>query len=185
MDRRSAQKRGAGRRARSLEEEGEGASAEPAPDARYEQEIFDAKVAAALRAAERECGFADFAVFRARVIEGRSGKSVAEALALSEATVSRRAAAVRERLRARLLETFAKYSFSSEEQAELDRNGLAANPNKGEDTAFDAAVAEVVHRIQHRSQTLTAALPARSAGPLSKVLRFLPFRHESASREVL
>jgi RNA polymerase sigma factor (sigma-70 family) len=185
MDRRSAQKRGAGRRAKSLDDEGEGTSSELAPDAAYEREIFDAKVAAALRSTERDCGFADFAVFRARVLEGKPGRSVAEALALSEATVSRRAAAVRERLRARLSEAFTKYSFSPEEQGELTRNGLDPIPNKNEDTAFDAAVAEVVHRIQLRNQTPPAAHPAATpAGPLTKMLRFLPFRHEPASREV-
>jgi RNA polymerase sigma factor (sigma-70 family) len=196
MDRRMAVKRGSGRRATSLEEEHQGASSEPAPDARYEQAVFDAKVAAALRAAERECGFADFVVFRARVIEGQPGKRVAEALALSEATVSRRTAAVRERLRARLAETFAKYSFSAEEHAELARNHLGPNPNKGEDAAFDAAVAEVVHRIQldnpaHLPSQLgvngESGLRAPRSSPkssLGRVVRSLfPFRDEPAPRE--
>lgn len=165
MDRRMASKRGAGHRGRSLEDGFEGASSEPAPDARYEQLVFDAKVAAALRAAERDCGFADFAVFRARVIEGQPGKRVAESLALSEATVSRRAAAVRERVRARLAETFTKYSFSCEEQAELARNGLEPNPKKGEEAAFDAAVAEVVHRIQQENPLSPERPPERREQP--------------------
>jgi RNA polymerase sigma factor (sigma-70 family) len=186
MDRRGAVKRGSGRRAGSLEEDYQGASSEPAPDARYEQQVFDAKVAAALRAAERDCGFADFAVYRARALEGQSGKRVAESLALSEATVSRRAAVVREALRSRLAETFTKYSFSSEEQAELARNGLAANPNKGEDAAFDAAVAEVVHRIQLQREVPPAREASRAPEPntLARVLSFLPFRTDPASREV-
>jgi RNA polymerase sigma factor (sigma-70 family) len=180
MDRRLAQKRGAGRRGSSLDEAFDGASPEPTPDARYEQAVFDAKVAAALRAVEREGGFADFAIFRARVLEGRSGRSVAEALALSEATVSRRVAGVRERLRLRLAETFAKYSFSVEEHAELARNGLASNPNKEGDAAFDGAVAEVVHRLQLESPAPLPARPARVEsehgllpGPLGRAVRAL------------
>ncbi len=151
MDRRMAVKRGSGRRSRSLEEGLPHESQEPGPDASYEQAVFDAKVAAALRAAERECGFADFAVFRQRVFEGKSGKQVAEALALSEATVSRRVAAVRSELRTRLAEVFTKYSFASEEWEELARNGLDPNPTKGGDATFDAAIGEVYHRFLGRS----------------------------------
>jgi RNA polymerase sigma factor (sigma-70 family) len=186
MDRRMAVKRGSGRRARSLDDELSQASPEPTPDACYEQAVFDAKVAAALRAAERDCGFADFAVFRARVVEGQSGKHVAEALATSEATVSRRTGAVRTRVRQRLAEVFAKYSFSSEEQAELARNGLEPNPNKGEDAAFDAAVAEVVHRIHLRTPAPTPVpgTPASEPGPLARVVRsLLPFRLDPARVE--
>lgn len=201
MDRRTAVKRGAGRRPQTLEVDPPMEGGEPTPDARYEQLVFEAKVAAALRATERECDFSDFAVFRSRVLEGRSGKSVAEALAISEATVSRRAAAVRERLRARLAEVFAKYSFSREEQAELARNGLAANPNKAEDAAFDLAVAEIVHRIQeapppaHRRADASASAAAeghKGAGAgsgtagtgLGRVVRsLLPFRTHPVSRE--
>ena len=188
MDRRTAVKRGSGKRAQSLDDDLPHASHDPTPDAHYEQSVFDAKVAAALRAAERESGFQDFAVFRARVLEGRSGKHVAEALATSEATVSRRVAAVRQRVRVRLVETFAKYSFSSEEQAELGRNGLELNPNKGEDAAFDAAVAEVVHRIHLRAPAPVlpneTGAPEPRPGSLGQVVRsFLPFRTDPASRE--
>jgi len=187
MDRRTADKRGGGRKPQSLEEAYQGASAEPTPDACYEQQVFDAKVAAALRAAERDCGFADFAIFRARVIEGQPGKKVAQDLAISEATVSRRTAAVREVVLGRLGETFAKYSFSAEEQVELARNGLASIPKKGDEAAFDAAVAEVVHRIQHRSPVPPPAPPAADPVPtrsLRSVVRSLfPFRSDSVPRE--
>lgn len=197
MDRRTAVKRGAGRRPLPLEADLSLPSAEPAPDARYEQLVFDAKVAAALRATERECDFADFAVFRARALEGRPGKAVAESLAISEATVSRRTAAVRERLRARLAEVFTKYSFSREEQAELARNGLATNPNKSEDAAFDVAVAEIVHRIQaaphppappSRAESSPASgawpVPGPASAALGRVVRsLLPFRTQPAPRE--
>ena len=166
MDRRMAVKRGAGRRQSSLEDERAPASHEPSPDARYEQAVFDAKVAAALRAVQRDAGFGDFAVVQARVFEGKSGKAVAESLALSEATVSRRVAVVRAKLRQHLAETFTRYSFSAEEQAELARNGLETNPNKGDEGRFDAAVAEVYHRINESARTRAGgpdSAPARGA----------------------
>jgi hypothetical protein len=100
------------------------------------------------------------------------------------ATVSRRAASVRTRLRAHLAETFTKYSFSDEEQAELARNGLEPNPNKADDAAFDAAVAEVVHRI-HLQPHPTHVTPASAGAPgprgstLGRVVRaFLPNRRD-------
>ena len=60
IDRRMAQKRGGGVRPVSLEDAGDSAWHEDGPDASYEREIFEAKVAASLRAAERDAGFADF-----------------------------------------------------------------------------------------------------------------------------
>jgi RNA polymerase sigma factor (sigma-70 family) len=187
MDRRNAQKRGSGRRGVSLDEAWTGASPEPGPDTRYEQEVFDAKVAAALRGAERECGFADFSVYRQRVFEQRSGREVAEALALSEATVSRRLTAVRERIRQRLGEVFVKYSFSEEERDELLRKGLDPNPTKAADATFDAVLAEVYHRFSMQSSSpdplaatdSPAARQPRSTGlgGLSRVVRsFFPRR---------
>ncbi len=183
MDRRMAAKRGSGRRSLSIDDAPPHESAEPGPDASYEQAVFDAKVAAALRAAERECGFADFAVFRQRVFEGRGGREVAENLALSEATVSRRLAAVRGKVRERMLEVFAKYSFSSEEWEELARNGLDPNPTKGEEAAFDAAIAEVYHRFSDRGAPPEGS-GSGERGALSRVVRsFLPKRPQKASRE--
>lgn len=192
MDRRNAQKRGSGRRGVSLDEAWTGASAEPGPDARYEQEVFDAKVAAALRAAEREVGFADFAVYRQRVFEQKSGREVAEALAMSEATVSRRLTSVRERIRGRLGEVFVKYSFSEEERDELFRKGLGSNPTKAADATFDAVLAEVYHRFSMQSSSpdplagsgssaLPPGAPARSSGlgGLTRVVRsFFPRRSD-------
>ena len=186
MDRRNAQKRGSGRRSASLDETGGWQSSEPGPDASYEQAVFDAKVVAALRAAERECGFADFAIFRQRVFEGRGGRQVAEALALSEATVSRRLAAVRGKVRARLVEVFAKYSFSAEEWAELSRNGLDPNPTKGDEASFDAAVADVFQRFTDRGAGHPDGTgPARQERPgsLARVVRSLLPRRESQAHE--
>ena len=106
-------------------------------------------MAASLRAAERDCGFADFDVFRMRVLDGRSGRAVSESLGISEATVSRRLTSVRRRIQERLYEVFSKYSFTDEEWKELARNGLELNPNKTEDASFDDAVAEIYHRFAH------------------------------------
>ncbi len=180
IDRRMAVKRGAGVRARTLDDDPGRASSDPGPDAAYERAVFDAKVAAALRAAEREHGFADFAVYRQRVLEGRSGREVAEALATSEATVSRRLAAIRGKVRERLVEVFAKYSFTGDEWDELGRNGLELNPTKAEDASFDAAIAEVYQRFTSEGRAKTepssgAGLPASggSTGGLVGIVRSL------------
>ena len=153
IDRRMAAKRGSGARSRALEEAAAEESDEPGPDARYERAVFDAKVAAALRAAERECGFADFAVFRLRILEGRSGREVAESLATSEATVSRRLALVRGRVKERLVEVFSRYSFTGEEWDELGRNGLELFPTKAEEASFDTAIADVYHRFAQEGRS--------------------------------
>lgn len=150
IDRRMAAKRGAGVKPGSLDEVGDGPSDPERPDHEYERSVFEAKVAAAIRAVERETGLMDFSVYRMRVFDGRSGKQVAESLGISEPTVSRRLAAVRGRLRDHLGETFARYSFTPEEISELERNGLDLNPTKTTDGAFDEALAEIVHRSHAR-----------------------------------
>jgi len=146
IDRRMAQKRGAGVRAVSLDDAGERSGHGPGPDDSYERDVFEAKVAAALRAAERDSGFQDFNVYRMRILEGRSGKAVALSLGTSEATVSRRLTAVRGKIRGRLFEIFSKYSFTEEEWEELSRNGIDLNPTKRDEASFDEAVAEIYHR---------------------------------------
>lgn len=154
IDRRMAAKRGAGVRPGNLDEIGDGPSTGDRPDDDYERSIFEAKVAAALRAVEREMGLMEFSVYRMRVLDGLSGKHVANALGISEPTVSRRLSTVRDRLRERLGETFARYSFTEEEVFELGRNGLELNPTKTTDGAFDEALAEIVHRSHARRSAL-------------------------------
>lgn len=154
IDRRMAAKRGAGVRPGSLDEIGDGPQTADRPDDDYERSVFEAKVAAALRAVEREAGLMEFSVYRMRVLDGQSGKQVAAALGISEPTVSRRLSAVRERLRERLGETFARYSFTEEELFELGRNGLELNPTKTTDGGFDEALAEIVHRSHARRAAL-------------------------------
>jgi len=157
IDRRMALKRNAGRKPLSLDDADPGAGGEVSPGDAYERAVFDAKVAAALRAVERDAGFAEFTVFRKRILEGRTGREVAASLGTSEPTISRRLAGVRERLRTRLTEVFSKYSFTAEEWEELARNGLDPSPNKGSETAFDEAVAEVYHRLCARAAEVGGA----------------------------
>lgn len=153
LDRRMALKRGAGARPASLDVDMDRADALLRPDDAYEQAVFDAKIEAALRLVERDSDFMEFSVYRMRVLEGRSGKEVAVALGVSEPTISRRLAAVRARLRSHLRDVFSRYSFTEEEIAELERNGLDGNPMKPPDPAredgarFDEAVADLYHRI--------------------------------------
>lgn len=161
IDRRSAQKRGGSKKAAELDESWMSASRAPAADEQYEASVFRAKVEASIRLAEKESDFTDFSIYRMRVLEGKPGKDVAGSLGISEPTVSRRLAKVRDLLRVRLREVIATYSFTAEEQTEAARNGLELSPNKGgtagaspvakdatpaEDSAFDEAIAEIYHR---------------------------------------
>lgn len=156
IDRRMAQKRGGGVRAQSLEGDPGGLDGNT-PDDAYERCIFDAKVESALRATERESDLLEFTIYRQRVLEGRTGREVAQSLGTSEPTVSRRLAAVRGRVRGRLAETFAKYSFTPDEMDELGRNGIELNPKKDDDARFDDAIAEIYHRFSLRAASDTAA----------------------------
>lgn len=155
MDRRMALKRGGGKRAAELDETWMGADGGKSVDDAYETAVFFAKVEAAIRKTEQQCDFVDFSIYRMRVFDGEPGKSVAEQLGVSEPTVSRRLAKVRDLLRASLAEVVAKYSFTEDELAEPARNGLTLDPNteikaessgKASDAMFDDALAEIYHR---------------------------------------
>ncbi len=142
LDRRFAAKRNHGKRATSLEDFMASSSSEPQPDEAFETAMFRAKVIAAIRKVEAESEMMPFEAFRLRVLDGRSGKEVAEELGTSEATVSRHLASVRIRLRERLTETMTLYSFTEQERTEAERAGLGTD-----DRLFDEAVGEI-HRLE-------------------------------------
>ncbi len=146
MDRRMALKRGAGKRGVALDETWMKAAAGAKADEEYEAGVFRAKVERAIRMVERETDFIDFSIYRMRVLDGMSGKEVAEQIGTSEPTVSRRLAKIREALRMRVGEVVATYSFTEDELSEPERNGLALNPSKSDDALFDEAIAEIYHR---------------------------------------
>ncbi len=146
MDRRTAQKRGGGKKPAELEESWMMQAPGATVDAEYEAAVFRAKVEAAVRLVRSESDFMDFSIYQMRVFDGQSGKDVAANLGMSEPTVSRRLAKVRTAIRTRLQEVIATYSFTEEELAEAERNGVDPNPSKADDVMFDEAMADIYHR---------------------------------------
>lgn len=150
LDKRMAKKRGSGRRAADFDEAWMASSNVQGADEKYEAAVFGAKVEASLRLVEKQSDFMDFSIYRMRILDGMSGKEVAVNVGMSEPTVSRRLAKVRELVRAQLAEVIATYSFTPEERAEAQRNGISLLPNTDgrspDDTLFDEAIAEIYHR---------------------------------------
>ena len=141
IDRRMALKRGGGRKPTEFDERFMAQAAAAEADEIYEQNIFRAKVYAAIRKTEPQADFLQFQVYRMRVFDGTSGKKVAEQLGISEPTVSRHLQRIRDLLRRRLAETIATYSFTEDEQHEARQAGLSDN-----DVMFDDALAEIYHQ---------------------------------------
>ena len=141
IDRRMALKRGAGRKPAEFDERFMGRAVTVEADEAYEQNIFCAKVYAAIRKTEATADFVQFQVYRMRVFDSVAGKDVAEQLGISEPTVSRHLQRVRDLLRRRLAEIVATYSFTRDEEIEAERAGLG-----GDDALFDEAIAEIYHR---------------------------------------
>ncbi|MHC4107311.1 MAG: sigma-70 family RNA polymerase sigma factor, partial [Planctomycetota bacterium] len=141
IDRRMALKRGGGRKPTEFDERFMGRAVIVEADDAYEQNIFCAKVYAAIRKTEASADFVQFQVYRMRVFDSVAGKDVAEQLGISEPTVSRHLQRVRDLLRRRLAEIVATYSFTRDEEIEAERAGLG-----GEDAMFDEAIAEIYHR---------------------------------------
>ncbi len=146
IDRRMALKRGGGRKRVEIDEAWMHPHDGPQADEKYEAAVFRAKVEAGVKLVEREAEFVDFSIYRMRILDGQSGKVVAESMGMSEPTVSRRLSKVRELLRRRISEVVSTYSFTKEELMEAERNGLASNPTKADDSLFDEAIAEIYHQ---------------------------------------
>ena len=89
IDRRMALKRGAGKKPTEFDERYMGKLATIEADDIYQENVFRAKIYAAIRKTESEAEFIQFQVYRMRIFEGHSGKMVAEQLGVSEPTVSR------------------------------------------------------------------------------------------------
>jgi len=152
-----AQKRGGNKKPAELDESWMAASTGRSVDAQYEAAIFRSKVEAAIRLVGKDSEFTDFSIYSMRVLENKPGKEVASALGISEPTVSRRLAKVRDMLRLRLSEVIATYSFTKEERDEAARNGLGLTPKQEPDAAddalFDEAIAEIYHgQVELRRQ---------------------------------
>ncbi|MCK4871640.1 MAG: sigma-70 family RNA polymerase sigma factor [Phycisphaerales bacterium] len=146
IDRRMALKRGGGVRPGTLDEAYMTAGASAQADAEYESAVFRAKVGAAIRLTERQSDFLHFQVYRMRVFDGMSGREVAEQLGISEPTVSRHLAKIRDKLCARLREIVATYSFTDDEMTEAERAGLNLDRTRRDDTDFDEILAEIYHK---------------------------------------
>ncbi len=173
MDKRGAQKRGSSKIAASFDDAWMAASPVAGADAQYEAAMFRAKVEASIRLVEKSSDFTDFEIYRMRVLDGRSGKDVASALGVSEPTISRRLAKVRQSLRSKLADVIAMYSFTRDELEEAARNGLRVNPSNGtmgsdpscpeptaaDDQNFDDCIAEIYHRqLELRQQDQVRSL---------------------------
>lgn len=146
LDRRNAAKRGSGKKAIDFDDAWMAGGASVGVDAHYEQAVFRAKVEKAIRMAQHESDLMDFEIYRMRVLDDQPGKAVAAALGISEPTVSRRLAKVRDLLRSRLREVVSTYSFTQDEIDEPARNGLDLVPTKEDDADFDRCIHEIYHK---------------------------------------
>jgi RNA polymerase sigma factor (sigma-70 family) len=139
---RNTQKRGAGVRPGSLdamELDPAGGEACPPPED-YERAALRAKVYRAIRVAAGEAELLEFEAYRLRVAEDHTGKEIARALGVSEASVSRYLQRFRGRLRTAVMRTLQEYSFSDLEVEEaLTRTGLQAH----DDRLFDEAISHI------------------------------------------
>ncbi len=125
ITRRSAQKRGGGVRPISLSEDGviEAASLEDAP-ADIEASVFRAKVVKAVREVEARTDQLAFESYRMKLLQGQSGREIADNLGVSEPTVSRYLRKVRDDLRQEIARAVAAYSWTPTEESQASDAGL-------------------------------------------------------------
>ncbi len=143
MDRRNAQKRGSGVKPLSLDERIDSSSSVMQVDEIFEQRMFGAKICAAIRRTETGVEFIHFQVWRMRVLDNLGGKEISTQLGISEPTVSRYVAKIRNHLRETMMSVVMQYSFTPEEEKEIVSCDVG-----GSDADFDAAVSETYHTHQ-------------------------------------
>ncbi len=143
FDRRNAQKRNSGIKPLSLDERIDSSQVALEIDEIFEQRMFAAKICAAIRRTESEVDFVQFQVWRMRTLDNLTGKEVSAALGISEPTVSRHMARVREHLKQQIVEVVMQYSFTSEEEEEAQQPSLS-----GSESMFDEAVSDLYHAHQ-------------------------------------
>ncbi len=143
MDRRNALKRNSGVKPLSLDERIDSSSSAMQVDKIFEQRMFGAKICSAIRRTETEVEFLHFQVWRMRVLDNLGGKEISTQLGISEPTVSRHVAKIRNHLRETIMNVVMQYSFTPEEEKEISSYGVT-----GTDTGFDAAVSETYHTHQ-------------------------------------
>ena len=143
MDRRNALKRNSGVKPLSLDERIDSSSSAMQVDKIFEQRMFGAKICSAIRRTETEVEFLHFQVWRMRVLDNLGGKEISTQLGISEPTVSRHVAKIRNHLRETIMNVVMQYSFTPEEEKEISSYGAV-----GTDTEFDAAVSETYHTHQ-------------------------------------
>ncbi|MBT4524042.1 MAG: sigma-70 family RNA polymerase sigma factor [Phycisphaerae bacterium] len=143
MDRRNAKKRGSGVKPLSLDVRIDSKSAVLQVDEIFEQRIFGAKICSAIRRTETEVDFLHFQVWRMRVLDNKTGKEISTQLGISEPTVSRHVAKIREHIKETIMQVVMQYSFTPEEEREPSVAGMGGN-----DSEFDAAVSEAYHHHQ-------------------------------------
>ena len=127
-----------------------GSSDGPQPDERYERLVFQAKVHAAIRAAQQESEFLHFEVYRMRVFDGgREGRR--DPARDRWRTVSRHLNRVRGTIREHVAKVVGLYSFTGEELAEAEPRA------SGDDALFDEAIADL--HISHVGCSSTLRRP--------------------------
>lgn len=139
FDRRMAKKRNEGERPVSLMADEQVRAEGAAPGSEYQRAIFRAKVYAALEAVSQRRPFLEFEAYRMRLTDSITSRAIAEALGVSEPSISRYLRRVRDDLREEIRQVVWGYSFTDEELAEMDHAGLS----RADDKLFDEALSDL------------------------------------------
>ncbi len=138
IDRRMAQKRGAGQKPAALTREDLVEGPDARPDRGYERAVFRAKVFRAIETVSARRPMLEFEAYRMRLSSGMLSRDIAAALGVSEPSISRYLKRVRGDLREVIREVVAEYSFTDDELKEIEASGLGRN-----DDVFDRALSDI------------------------------------------